>query len=183
MHPAFLYVPDDRLSLSELSAARLDGHLVELGDVYVPADLVEGRELRAASLATLVVPGIAASGPTAAWIHGARDAAPAPHHARRAVSRRIRPPQSPRLTYHDTAAPPSDLEEVGGILVTTPERTLFDLVLGLHRDPTLLPWARSLADMRTELVGAALARLDRTHRMPGSRSARSVLERLAVRTK
>ena len=43
MASPFLYFADDRLSAAELSAARLDGHLVELGEAYIPADAVETR--------------------------------------------------------------------------------------------------------------------------------------------
>ena len=41
----FLYFPHDRLSPAELSAARLDGHVVELGEGYIPADAVETAEI------------------------------------------------------------------------------------------------------------------------------------------
>ena len=47
MASPFLYQIDDRLSLAELTAARLDGHLVELGEAYIPADAVETLGLRA----------------------------------------------------------------------------------------------------------------------------------------
>jgi hypothetical protein len=182
MHPAFLYVPDARLSLSELTAARIDGHLVEVGDVYIPADLIEGCDVRAAGVAALVRTGTAASGPTAAWIHGARDSAPSPHHLRRAVARRIRPPQSPRIVYHDTPLPDEDVESIGGVLVSTAARTLFDLSVGLHRDPTLLPWIRGLADVAPALVPVVIRRVRDSRRLPGSRAALSVLERTSVRT-
>lgn len=182
MHPAFLYVPDARLSLSELTAARIDGLLVEVGDIYVPADLIEGREVRAAGVAALIPPGTAASGPTAAWIHGARDSAPSPHHLRRAVARRIRPPQSPRLVYHDTPLPHEDVESIGGVPVSTAARTLFDLAVGLHRDPTLMPWIRGFADVAPALVPVVIRRLLDTRRLPGSRAALAVLERSSVRT-
>lgn len=71
MHPALLYLPGTRLSLPELTAARLDGHVVELGDAYVPADTVEGVDARAASVAAGIPDRMGACGPTAAWIHGA----------------------------------------------------------------------------------------------------------------
>ena len=41
MHPAFLYLPGARLELAELAAAALDGHLVAMGEGFIPADLVE----------------------------------------------------------------------------------------------------------------------------------------------
>ncbi|GAT73203.1 hypothetical protein [Microbacterium hydrocarbonoxydans] len=183
MHPAFLYLPGDRLTQPELCAARLDGHVVELGEAYIPADLVEGAALRAAAVAALILPGSAASGPTAAWIHGAGDAPPTPHHARRAVPQRIRPRPHRRLVFHDTPVPASDVTLLGGVAVTTPLRTMIDLALGQHRDPTLLPWARSLAAARPGLAEEALHVLRSLTRVPGTRAGVAVLERLAVRTR
>ena len=54
MHPALFYLPGDRLMQPELSAARLDGHVVEMGEGYIPADVVEGPEARAAALRSLI---------------------------------------------------------------------------------------------------------------------------------
>ena len=183
MHPAFLYLPGTRLTLPELSAARLDGHVVELGEGYIPADLVEGAALRAAALAVFVAPGAAASGPTAAWIHGAGDAPPSPHHARRAVPRRIRPKPHQRLIFHDTPVPASDVVIVGGVAVTTPLRTMIDLALGVHRDPTLLPWVRALAAAMPGLAEDAIEGLRAMSRVPGSRAGLATLERMLVRTR
>ena len=78
-----------RLSAAELSAARLDGHLVELGEGYIPADAVETTHLRAASLAVLLGATLAATHLSAAWVYGAIDAAPPRHTVQRAVPRRI----------------------------------------------------------------------------------------------
>lgn len=50
----FLYFAGDRLSTAELTAARLDGDVVEIGEAFMPADAVETRELRAASLRSFV---------------------------------------------------------------------------------------------------------------------------------
>ena len=50
----FLYFADDRLSTAELASARLDGDVVEVGEAYMPADAVETRELRAASLRPMI---------------------------------------------------------------------------------------------------------------------------------
>ena len=55
MHPAFLYLPGERLTIPELSAARIDGHLVDLGEGYIPADLIESPSARAAAIAALVL--------------------------------------------------------------------------------------------------------------------------------
>lgn len=183
MHPAFLYLPGSRLSPAELSAARIDGHVVDLGDAYVPADLVETADARASTLAPIVRPGTAASGPTAAWIHGAGDAPPSVHHVKRSVDRRIRPQTSGRLVFHDTLLEASDLQVIGGIAVSTPVRTLLDLATTLHRDPRVLPWMDHLARVCPGLAAETAASLASLRRVPGSRVGLAALERLVVRTR
>lgn len=178
MHPAFLYLPGTRLSIAELAAARIDGHLVELGDAYIPADLVEGAHTRAASIAHLVQPGAAASGPSAAWIHGAGDVPPTRHHVSRAVARRIRPVQHPRVVFHDSPVARTDVQPIDTIEVTTVERTLIDLALGLQRDPLLARWLEALAHLVPDGIGRASAYIASRNRLPGSRSAAAALDAL-----
>ena len=79
MASPFLYFADDRLSLAELSAARLDGDLVELGDALHPR-----RRRRDAGAARRVADGAARrharrDAPQAAWVHGALPEPPAQH--------------------------------------------------------------------------------------------------------
>lgn len=181
MHPAFLYVPGRRLSLSELSAARLDGDVVEVGDAYIPADLIESPDVRASSIAELVRPGTAAAGPTAAWIHGAGAMPPAVHHVRRSVSRRVRPQLSARLVFHDGALTEGEIVRIGGVDVSTPLRTMLDLATGVHRDPRMLVWIERLAAAEPALVIESVEAMTRWNRVPGSRIGRTVLERIAVR--
>ncbi|MBO9626221.1 MAG: hypothetical protein J7484_07585 [Microbacterium sp.] len=181
MHPAFLYLPGERLALPELSAARLDGLVVEVGECYIPADLVEGPDVRAASLAPLLPPGTAAAGPSAAWVHGAGDRPPTRHHVRRAVGHRLRLPQHRRLVFHDAFVPASDRVLTGGVWVTTVTRTLCDLARGLHRDPTLLPWLRLLAAAAPDRVQAAVESITAYPTAAGSLRALSTLTRLADR--
>ena len=183
MHPAFLYLPGDRLTVPELSAARIDGHVVDLGEGYIPADLVESPSARAAAIASLVPVDTAASGPSAAWVHGAGDGPPARHHVRRAVSPRIRPARPSRVILHDTALPRAHVVLIGGVPVMTPERTMVDLALGLHRDESLRRWMLLLAHAEPRLVPAALVALDTMIRVPGKRAGRGALERLLVRTR
>ena len=124
MHPAFLYLPGERLTIPELSAARIDGHLVDLGEGYIPADLIESPSARAAAIAALVPADTAASGPSAAWIHGAGDAPPARHHVRRAVGHRIRATLPPRVILHDTALSRTHIEPVSYTHLTLPTSDL-----------------------------------------------------------
>ncbi|MEV4735078.1 MULTISPECIES: hypothetical protein [unclassified Microbacterium] len=178
MHPALLYLPGGRLALAELCAARLDGHLVDLGDGFIPADLVEVPATRAASLASLIPRGTAASGRTAAWIHGAGDAPPARHHVSRAIGSRFRPAPSTRLVMHDVFVDASDQMLLGGVLTTTPVRTMVDLAVALHRDPGVRAWMTALAAVDPELVPAAVAAIDALHRVPGKVSGRAALLRI-----
>ncbi|OAN41010.1 type IV toxin-antitoxin system AbiEi family antitoxin [Microbacterium sp. H83] len=183
MHPAFLYLPGDRLALPELSAAALDGHVVAVGEGFIPADLVEGPSTRATSLARLIPAGTVASGPTAAWIHGARDAPPALHHVRRVARRRIRPALDRRVTMHDVHVPDPELVRLGGVAVLTPLRTMVDLALGLHRDESLMRWMIGLAHVDPALPSDAIDVLASLGRVPGKRAGRAALTRISVRTR
>lgn len=183
MHPAFLYAPGQRLSLSELSAARLDGDVVELGECYIPADLVEGPALRARALASVIPAGTAASGPTAAWIHGAGTSAPVRHHVQRTAAQRLRIDVDRRLIFHDRRLAAPDIRWYGGVPVTAPTRTMCDLLLGIGRNPDYLAWARLLADTRPATLESAEREIRSLHRVPGRRQALAVLAEMDLRTR
>ncbi|MFB7842506.1 type IV toxin-antitoxin system AbiEi family antitoxin [Microbacterium sp. NPDC056052] len=171
MRNAFLHVPGDRLSLAELTAARLDGDVVGLGEAFAPADLVETAVLRASSLTSLIagMRDAAFAGMSAAWIHGAGDAAPEPHELQSASGRRLRAPATRRIIVHDPILDPADMQRLGGVAVTTPERTLIDLL----RWPVTLPerhdWARLLVEADPPLIGRAAARVADMRHGPGYR--------------
>ncbi|MEQ6898488.1 hypothetical protein [Microbacterium sp. KR10-403] len=174
MGSAHLYFPGDRLSAAELTAACLDGHLVAVGDAYIPADAVETAALRAGSIAPLLGDGLAATGLSAAWIHGGIDEPPARHRVQRVGTRRLHHVIDRRLEYHDTPIPEADLTRVGGVRVATPARTVGDLLRpgGAHD----IQIARRLIDSRTVTAAAALAALDDTGPLPGKRLARRLLQ-------
>lgn len=157
MASPFLYFVDDRLSIAELTAARLDGDVVELGDAFIPADAVETRALRAGSLAGLLGETLAATHLTAAWVHGALPDPPARHTVQRAVPRRLHRSPSRRLVYRDLAVEPGDLELIGGVRVTTAVRTLSDLAR--TGDAAHARAAALMAEADPALVDSALARL------------------------
>ncbi|MCT9820108.1 SAM-dependent methyltransferase [Microbacterium sp. W1N] len=127
----FLYYPGDRLTASELSAARLDGDVVEVGEAFMPADAVETRELRAASLRSLLGDTLAATHESAAWVHGALPQPPLRHRGQRCGGRHTPYALDPRLSYRDVPVPPEDAELIGRVLVTSPVRTFTDLVRDL----------------------------------------------------
>lgn len=165
----FLYLPDERLSRAELSAARLDGHLVEVGDAYMPADAVETTALRAGSLRATLGTTLAATHLTAAWIHGALPEPPARHTVQRAVERRLHHVFGIRLVYRDVQIVRDDLLLLGGVWVSTPVRTLADLAR--LPDAAHARAAGLLAAADPALVAAASQWLDAHPKLPGRRDA------------
>lgn len=178
MASPFLYFVDDRLSLAELTAARLDGDVVELGDAFIPADAVETRSLRAGSLTGLLGDTLAATHLTAAWVHGALPQPPERHTVQRAVARRLHRLPLRHLVYRDLAVDPSDLQSIGGVWVTSPVRTLSDLARAGDEQCTLA--SALMAEVEPELVGEAIARLEGGV-LPHKRAAIALLRRLAAR--
>ncbi|MCR2814639.1 type IV toxin-antitoxin system AbiEi family antitoxin [Microbacterium jiangjiandongii] len=173
MPSPFLYFAGGRLSAAELAAARLDGDLVEVGEGYMPADAVETRELRAASLAPLVGRSLAATHLSAAWVHGALDTPPARHAVQRVVTRRLSPPLDARVRYSDVRLDAADADVFGGVAVTTPTRTLADLARS--RDAADRDAALRLMAIAPHLRGAALAWLAAAGPVPDKRAAAAFL--------
>ncbi|MFT4214200.1 MAG: type IV toxin-antitoxin system AbiEi family antitoxin [Microbacterium sp.] len=161
----FLYLPGDRLSEAELCAARLDGDLIEVGEAFMPADAAETRELRAGSLRALVPPKLALARVSAAWVHGALSEPPARHTVQRMSSTRIHHVIDVRLVYRDQALCAADVVRVSGVAVTTPEKTLSDLVRGMYSGEdvgavveAMLAWQSGLAARTVEHLARDLAR-------------------------
>lgn len=177
MTSPYLYFAGERLSPAELSAACLDGHLVELGEGYIPADAVETAALRAGSLGTLLGDVLAATHLSAAWIHGAIPFPPTRHTVQRAVSRRLHHLIGRRFCYRDLCIAAGDLQRIGGVLVTTPARTLADLVRVDDRAHRAA--ARLMVQGGVASVDEAVAWLEGHGGVPNKRSALVLLRRWA----
>ena len=175
MPSPFLYFVDDRLSLAELTAARLDGDLVELGDAYIPADAVETTALRAGSLHGILGTTLAATHLSAAWVHGVLHDPPARHTVQRAVARRPHHVIGRRFVYRDLSVDIDDLLLIGDVWVTAPVRTLADLVR--VPDPAHQRAAVAMAWAHPGLAAEAVHWLRRHPSLPHKRSA---LKTLAV---
>lgn len=180
MHDSFFYLPGAVLSQPELSSARLDGLLFEVGAGYMPADVPEDHSARMAALGQVLCPGFAASGSTAAWVHGVGDAAPLQHHIQRAVAHRPRANAPHNVVVHESQLGPGDVVWIADAPVTSPLRTLTDLVLGADRYPEYLVWMQLLASEMPALVPLVRANLTVRERLPGRRAAFSRLDRLSV---
>lgn len=178
MGSPFLYLADERLSVAELSAARLDGHVVEVGDGYIPADAVETRSLRAESLRPLLGEVLAATHLSAAWIHGALAEPPAQHAAQRAVDKRLHHVLMHRLTYRDMCLDPHDITRLGGVWVTSPTRTLADL--SRVPDAAHADGARMLAAFAPGLTHRAIDWLNGRGQLPHKAAGLRLLRTLAA---
>ena len=175
----FLYFPGDRLSSAELSAARLDGDVVELGEAYIPADAVETRALRAGSLRGILGDTLAATHLSAAWVHGGLTEPPARHTVQRAVAWRIHQVIDRRAVYRDPEVGSEDLWRIGGVLVTSPQRTLADLAR--VPDDDYAEAARLLSDAFPGLALEAAEWFDARSPVPHKRTAVAFLHGLAAR--
>ncbi|MBY6061219.1 SAM-dependent methyltransferase [Microbacterium esteraromaticum] len=178
MHPALFYRPGQPLSLPELSAARLDGHVFEVGEGFMPADTVESNADRAVSIADLLPPRTAASGHSAAWIHGASDQPPRVHHATRIDRSRPRTYSSTRIVYHEHHLDPGDVQLIGGVAVTTPLCTATTLLFDLARAGGDDRWLRGLLGVFPRLDGELRAHVVPLSGRPGSRTANQILARM-----
>jgi hypothetical protein len=179
MTSPFLYFPGDRLSSAELSAARLDGDVVELGEAYIPADAVETMALRAGSLGSILGATLAATHVSAAWVHGALDEPPARHTVQRAVSWRLHHVVGRRVVYRDPSIAPDDLWRVGGVMVTSPVRTLADLAR--VPDDEYADAARRFSDAVPGLALEAVRWFEERPPVPHKRTAVAFLRGLAAR--
>lgn len=180
MHPSLFFHPGALLSQPELSSARIDGLLIEVGEGYMPPDVPEDAAARIASLGPILIPGHAASGPTAAWVHGVGDAAPRCHHLQRHSQRRARISPGRNVVVHEAQLSADDIQLVAGTAVTTRLRTMTDLVLGAHRDAETAMWMRRFGRAEPHLLVAVRERLERRHRLPGKRAALAAVDDLLL---
>lgn len=146
----------------------------------MPADLPEDSGARTAALSPILPPGYAASGPTAAWVHGVGDAPPLRHHVQRAADRRPRVALHRNVIVHEGQLPPNDLVFIAAVPVTTPLRTLTDLVLTAGRHDECALWMRAMAQAHPVLIRQVETLLTARSRMPGKRAALAMIAELLI---
>ena len=178
VHAALFYCPGDRLSLAELGAARLDGDVVEVGEGFMPADTIETSAARALSLSPLVPATMAATGATAAWVHGAGDRPPAVHHFCRTQPQRLRVMPHRRMTCHDRVLDEDEVELLSGVAVTTPLATATTLLFGATTNPSDEAWLRALLRTDPGLLTRLSEHLTPFRPRPGKRKAEKLLAAL-----
>lgn len=129
---ALVLVPGELFTLGELHAMKLDSVLRSVfGDAFRAVDIPESMEVRAAALGQQIPPALlrrAAVGQlSAAWVYGC---APTPQPIALLLGLAGKSAQLPLLsgcTLRQVRLDPSDVQELGGTLVTTPLRTALDV--------------------------------------------------------
>ena len=177
MTNAFLYFAGHRLSIAELTAARLDGDVVDVGDAWMPSDAVETTEIRAGSLRLLAPDALTVSLVSAAWVHGAVNDPPARLTLCRTGNARLHHVFDRRIVVHDRGVDRVDRRRYAGVWVTTPARTLADLARA--DDEHVRGVTATLARLHPYAIPEALQWFAARGRMPHRRRATAQLERLA----
>lgn len=160
------------LPLAERMAARLDGDLYAFGDGHCPIDEIESPVLRLAAVLGARHPRLIAELATAAWVWGARDVQPAHLEFCVDLRARARPAATPLTTVREVVLVPGDTVGLGEFRVTTPLRTMVDLVRAreqfadIDRDAV-----RRLAASGPFDLDACRDFMDRSRNLPAKRRA------------
>ncbi len=115
------------LSSVELQAARLDGEVYRLAEAYCLVGELEAPHHRAWSVLGTRSPRLIAELGTAAWIWGAAVRLPRLEFAVTPDARARFPPRH-HIAVREIVYEPRDVTTLGGVRVTTPLRTILDLV-------------------------------------------------------
>jgi len=121
------FVAGDDLSESELRATVLDGEVVVLAGIFVPIDAPVSARTRAMALgAHLTDARVMISDLSAAWVWG-WGAQPAVVTTCVSILARIPSPERRRLHSREVVIADDERLTMGGVGVTSPERTMLDL--------------------------------------------------------
>jgi hypothetical protein len=153
------------LPVTELCAARLDGDLVAVGDAWTGVDTVDDSDVRARSVRG-ALDGLIADRLTAAWIHGALLFCPRPVQGNLAAGGSHGPDRRTGVDIREAVLAPDELCERGGMPVTTPLRTVVDLLRERVYSPAT---AETVADLMS------------THRLDPALVEQVLLERRFLR--
>lgn len=162
-----------------LSAERLNGTVVQVGTFFAP---LIGFDTRLARLSTALVPyqdGVIYSGQTAAWIWGAIRELPLPAEYAVSTTKRMHIRTSTPHRKRELCFSDEDVAVLGGYHVTTPLRTVFDLLLSsqvLTRE--LRVACRLLFTCDGVTREAVLAKLNSSPRVPHTKRMRERLHNI-----
>lgn len=158
----------------ELQAARLDGEVYQLADAYCLVGELEAPQHRARAVLGTRSPRLIAELGTAAWIWGAAVRLPRLEFAVTPDSRARFPPRH-RIAVREIVYEPGDVTELGGVRMTTPLRTILDLVRVEHDfDPAMTARLAAIGELHPD---DCLAALESRDGIPARERARNNLRR------
>jgi hypothetical protein len=124
--PAVLSAVD--IPAPELRAARLDGEVFAVGDCFSPVDEIEQPRHRAAAAHAGHSARLIAEQLSAAWVWGALDSPPPQHQFCVATGARVSHSPGRGILVREVVIGTDEVVALGRALVTTPARTVMDLV-------------------------------------------------------
>jgi hypothetical protein len=165
------------IPLAELTAMRLDGDLFAVDDAFSPIDEFESPALRAAAIGRGLNERLIAERWTAAWVLGACPP-PARHTFCTRIEARVAHPTALQGGVREVAIEDDECLSIGPLMVTTPLRTIGDLVRFDHdtSDAGRVPAAvTALLEIGTLTVAECIASLERRPHLPFKRRAVQLL--------
>jgi hypothetical protein len=177
--PSVLYERD--LPLPELHAARLDGEVYAIDECFAPIDQANISQVRARALWSLVGDRAIAAGESALWIYGYLNDPPHRHTLCVPRTNRQTLHRTGRMIVRETRMTHGDTQLIDRLRITSPTRTVLDLVMGQafgSGEHAALVWliGRLGAD-----VAACRSRIGTTTHLPGRRAALERLDAVANR--
>ncbi|MBU8577368.1 hypothetical protein [Brevibacterium luteolum] len=141
------------LSYTELMELTFDGLAFRLSATcWAPVGMPVDARLRASSVEAAPLPGLVLSHRSAHWVWWGSGLAPVVAEYTTRVRRRIRAARLP-VVVHERDVCPAEEAELAGLALTTPERTLYDLLYELLDADTDEETVRAGAQAVLELVG------------------------------
>lgn len=166
------------LSIAELSAARLDGELYPLAEMFCPVDLPPFPAVRAAGLAAGLPEYAFVERLSAAWLHGALAEPPRPAQFALPSGIGARPRRPRAYTLRQVVITERELVIIGGCPVTSPTRTLVDVLLDDELDSQrAIAVARAVACTAGLSPATALTSLRSRYRVPNTSLAEERIRR------
>jgi hypothetical protein len=171
--------------LAELCAARLDGQLYRVGDLFATIDTADSSELRAEAFAAVSPSSVIADRGTSSWIHGARASPPTSLQVCVDHTRRGAAVGTIGLDVRQCALARGDIIRLGRARVTSPLRTAVDLLRAERRfNPVVALEVSALLRVAGASAADCRDRIRRHLHSPGTRRALvrlGVLDRMAAR--
>lgn len=166
------------LPLAELHAARLDGEVFSIDEFFSPLDEVPDLRLRGDALFALAGRGAVAELESAVWLYGLVMDPPLVHTVTVDRTHRITLPRTRRLRVRETRIFTDDIHRIGAMSVTSPVRTIFDILMAKDFTEVSRRHITSLLSKAGADLTKCRSRINAIPNMPGRHEALARLNSL-----